>query len=326
MTTLQTLKQLAPFYLPLFLFVFFLCKRLISSSSKTPLNSPRSPPKLPIIGNLHQVGGITHRTLSTLSKKYGEIMFLQLGRKPVVVISSARLASLVMKTFDTSFSGRPEYKLAKKIFYGQKDIIFGAYGDHWRHMRSVCVLQLLTNKRVSSFRWVRAEEIATMTSNIRKLSSASKVVNLSEMFMSLTSEVIFRAAFGSKCSDQQEGFNFPLMIKTLAGLFGSSNIEDVIPWLSWVNWINGVNFKLRKIAGLFDELMEKIIVEHVNRLKEAKPDDSGDNDTMKDFVHILLEAQKECKPKDMIIDNESIKGVLMPPLVHQMKQELAKLK
>ena len=49
-------------------------------------NFPASPPKLPIIGNLHQLGTLLDHSLHALSKKYGPIMFLDLGCAPTVVV------------------------------------------------------------------------------------------------------------------------------------------------------------------------------------------------------------------------------------------------
>ena len=89
---------------------------------------PPSPPKLPIIGNLHQPGTLPHRSLHALSKKYGPIMFLDLGCAATVVLSSADMAEEIIKTNDIIFSNRPETTAANFLYYGSTYVAFSQYG------------------------------------------------------------------------------------------------------------------------------------------------------------------------------------------------------
>ena len=111
-------------------------------------NFPPSPPKLPIIGNLHQLGALPHRSLHALSN-YGPIMFLDLGYAPIlVVVSSVDMAKEIMKTNDTIFSNRTETTAANFLFYGSTDVAFSQYGEYWREAKKICVHELLSLKRV----------------------------------------------------------------------------------------------------------------------------------------------------------------------------------
>lgn len=107
--------------------------KIISSSKSTKrnLNLPPTPPKLPIIGNLHQLGSMPHLALENLASKFGPIIHLQLGEIPTVVVSSARLAKEVMKTHDLALSSRPKIFSAKHLFYDCTDVVFSPYGAYW---------------------------------------------------------------------------------------------------------------------------------------------------------------------------------------------------
>ncbi|KAJ4847131.1 hypothetical protein Tsubulata_047399, partial [Turnera subulata] len=119
-----------------------------------------SPAGLPIIGNLHQVGLHPHRSLQSLAQIHGPIMLLRFGRVPVLVVSSADVAREIVKTHDLAFADRPKSRFYGRLLYDYKDVALAPYGEYWRQMKSVCVLHLLSNRRVSSFRNIREEETA----------------------------------------------------------------------------------------------------------------------------------------------------------------------
>lgn len=105
----------------LFLFVFLM---RISKAKKL----PPGPRKLPIIGNLHQIGKLPHRSLQKLSNEYGDFIFLQLGSVPTVVVSSADIAREIFRTHDLVFSGRPALYAARKLSYNCYNVSFAPYG------------------------------------------------------------------------------------------------------------------------------------------------------------------------------------------------------
>lgn len=86
--------------------------------------NPPGPKPLPIIGNLHMLGKLPHRSLQALAKKYGPIMSIKLGQVPTIVVSSPETAELFLKTHDTVFTSRPETQASEYISCGTKGIVF----------------------------------------------------------------------------------------------------------------------------------------------------------------------------------------------------------
>ncbi|XP_052207760.1 cytochrome P450 71B10-like isoform X2 [Diospyros lotus] len=94
---------------------FTLCKFFLLKQSKKSAKFPPGPRKLPIIGNLHQLGEIPHYSLWKLSHKYGPIMLLQLGRVPTLVVSTPELAKQVLRTHDLDCCTRPLSRGQRKL-------------------------------------------------------------------------------------------------------------------------------------------------------------------------------------------------------------------
>ncbi|XP_059655126.1 cytochrome P450 736A117-like [Cornus florida] len=295
--------------LPLFFPLVFLLKWF--SNPKTKTNLPPSPSKLPIIGNLHQLGLFPHRSLQSLAQKYGSLMLLHLGSKPVLIASSAEAASEILKTNDLVFSTRPKSSIASRLFYG-KDIAFVPYGEYWRQVRSICVHNLLNNKTVQSFHTVREEETTLLVEKIkRSSSSSSSPVNLTEMLISLTSDVVCRIALGVKYSERGDK-----KLKELFGefmeLLGVFDVGDYIPWLAWLNHLNGLNAKVERVANELDKFMEAVVEEHIDsQLRKSNGGTNVEDEGDKDFVDVLLRIQRENMSTDFPLNRDSIKAIIL---------------
>lgn len=54
---------------------------------------------------------------------------------------------------------------------------FAPYGNYWRQLRKLCISELLSPKRVQSFRRIREEETDQL---VLSISSTSGLINLTE--------------------------------------------------------------------------------------------------------------------------------------------------
>ena len=158
-------------------------------------------------------------------------MLLHFGKVPVVIVSAADAAREIMKTNDVIFLNRPKSSIFAKLLYDYKDVSMAPYGEYWRQMRSICVLHLLSNRRVQSFRGVREEETALLMEKISSSSSSSTPIDLSKMFLSLTNDLICRVALGRKYSGDENGRKYRELLKEFGALLGCFNVGDYIPWL-----------------------------------------------------------------------------------------------
>jgi cytochrome P450 len=288
--------------LALTIFILFLSLVWLLKACKRRSKLQKLPPgpwKLPLIGNLHNlVGSLPHHALQELARKHGDLMHLQLGEISAVVASSPRMAKEFMKTHGLAFAQRPEFLVPKIVFYGGSDIVFSPYGDYWRQMRKVCVLELLSAKRVQSFSSIREEEVHNLIESIH-LSSGS-AIDFSQHIFTLTSSIVSRAAFGSKCRDQDE---FRSLSKEISSLAGGFELADLFPSQKFVHVISGVKAKLEKIHGKIDKILENIIHEHKENLLSKSTE-------QEDLVDVILRLQQSGTLEFPITTN-NIKAIIL---------------
>lgn len=244
----------------LFLRHYFAVRSRKNFTVRSRKNSPPSPPKLPVFGNLHQLGPLLHRSMWSLSERYGPLMLLHLGSKPMVVVSSADVAKEMLKTHDLAFADRPDMKDLRKVFYDLTDVINLPYGDRWRKLRGILVHHLLSTSRVKSFASIREEEVAIFTKKIKDCSTSSSTpVNLTEMFAALSADFISRAALGKKYSETEVGKKFLEFLEEGARLLFNFSIGEFVPWLAWIDRARGLDAALDKVVEGRDEISDAVI-------------------------------------------------------------------
>ncbi|KAK4432705.1 cytochrome [Sesamum alatum] len=248
---------------------------------------PPGPPGLPFIGNLHQFDPSTtpHIYLWRLAKKYGPLMFMKMGSKPVLVISSPKIAKQVLKTHDLVFSSRPRFLAHNKLTYNSSGVSLAPYSESWRELRKICVLHLLSNKQVLLFRPVREDEVFRMIRNLSVGARSGEVADLSLMIVALTSTSTCRTAFG-KTNDEGSGQRrFDELLIEFQAMQGGFFLSDYIPSLGWVDKLTGMISRLDKIYKDFDGFYQELIDDHLdpNRPKSANPD----------FLDLLIQLKQE---------------------------------
>ncbi|GLJ48376.1 hypothetical protein SUGI_1021280 [Cryptomeria japonica] len=254
---------------------------------------------LPIIGNLHQLGALPHRSLQRLAEQHGPIMMLKFGSVPVVVASSSQAAKQFLKTHDMSFLSRPSTTAGKYLFYNCKDIVFAPYGDYWRNIRKTCMLEMLSAKRIESFKGVREEEALAMVRSIWQKSDKGRVgVDLSRIISCHTSDFMWRILTGRTNADSLSGgTTFEELIWKAAELMGAINIGDFIPCLDWLD-LQGLRGRMKNVHQRIDAVFDKIIDEHVERKGRRGAEEK---ERHKDLVDVLVEMEITVEEKKAIL-------------------------
>nr|AVX32608.1 cytochrome P450 VoCYP71DJ1 [Valeriana officinalis] len=289
----------------LLIFVAFVIIENVRKNKKA-VRRPPGPWQFPLIGNMHNLfGSSPHRVLRDLSNKYGPIMLLRLGTVPTLVVSSAELAEEILKIRGVEFADRPHILAADIVIYNSTDILFSPYGDHWRQMRKVCAMELLSTRKVQSFRSIREEEVLNLLQLISSSCASGSALNLTKLLFSFTYTVITRVTFGEKWTEQPEKFSS--LLSELVVLFSGFNIADMYPSVKFIQGAGGFRARAEKVHQRMDETFTNIIMKQREKNKATSTGESN----QEHLINVLLRVQKHAAGTENPFTDDSIKGVLL---------------
>lgn len=266
---------------------------------------PPGPPALPIIGHLHLLAPIPHQALHKLSSRYGPIMHIFLGSVPCIVASSSETAKDFLKTYESSFSDRPQSFAVDYLTYGSKDFSFAPYGPYWKFMKKLCMSELLGGRTLDLLAPMRREEVRAFVDRVMKSARSGKVIDVGGELIRLTNNVISRMVMSQRCSEKEdEAGEVRKLVQEIAELTGKFNLSDFIWFLKNVD-LQGFGKRLKDVRERFDGMMERIIREH----EEARSRFMNNN-KVKDLLDIMLDISEDEK-SEMKLTRENIKAFIL---------------
>ncbi|CAL4940156.1 unnamed protein product [Urochloa decumbens] len=266
---------------------------------------PPGPWKLPVIGSMHHlVNVLPHRALRDLAAVHGPLMMLQLGETPLVVASSREMARKVLKTHDANFATRPKLLGGEIVLYGWSDIAFSPSGEYWRKLRQLCAAEILSAKRVLSFRHIREQQMASEVERIRA-AGPSTPVDLSAMFHDIANGIVAHASFGNALMNTKE---FLSALKTGVILTSGFMVPDLFPtWRSALAAATGMRRALEEVHRTVDATLDDIIRER-KRIRASSMSALEEN-----LVDVLI-GLRERGGLGFDLSEETIKAVIFDML------------
>ncbi|CAN7045767.1 unnamed protein product [Brassica rapa subsp. trilocularis] len=286
--------------------VFFAFILIPKNTRKTKKNLPPGPPRLPIIGNLHQLGSHPHRSLFKLSQKYGPLMSLKFGSVYTVVASTPETVKDVLKTFDVDCCSRPYLTYPARITYNLKDLSFSPYDKYWREVRKMTVIELYTAKRVQAFRHLREEEVSSFVDFIKQSASLENPVNFNKKLLELSGSVICKVGFGIKLKGSKLEKTYDQVIVEAFQVLGSFAAADYFPFFGKIiDRITGLHSKCERVFKTLDSFFDQAIKHHL--------DDESIKD---DIVDLLLKMEMgEVGLGEYQLTRHHTKGILLNILI-----------
>ncbi|KAL5714093.1 hypothetical protein ACHQM5_016101 [Ranunculus cassubicifolius] len=273
------------FVFPLFIVLIF---KFFPQRNK---NLPPSPFALPIIGHLHLFRKPFYRTLQTLSRRHGPIMFLRFGLRPVLVVSSQSLVEDCFIKNDIVFANRPFSIAGDILSYNYTVIAWAPYGYHWRNMRRITTIEIFSSKSLLLSSTIRKEEIGRLVRHFYRCSAGGlEPFELKTIFSKLMFNIMMRMVIGNRCfedftnSDEQNQLYVLLKETFVTTMF--LNLEDFLPFFRWIGF--STREQSTKLQKKRDLILQNILNEH----RQKKIDAIVEEKKKTNIIDALLSIQK----------------------------------
>ncbi|XP_022766493.1 cytochrome P450 CYP82D47-like [Durio zibethinus] len=276
--------------------VLFLYKKLKRSSNGKA--APEAGGAWPIIGHLPMLGGplAAHVTLGNLVDKHGPVYTIRLGVHEALVVNSSDVAKEIFTTNDMAVSSRSKMAAAEHLGYNYAMFGFSPYGQYWREMRKITMLEVLSNHRIDQLKKVFFSEIEGAVKDLYKFwdhekdDSGQVFVEMKKRFSDLTLNVILRTVAGKRYSgvakeDQKVVTRYRKALRDFFYLTGIFVLGDAVPFLRCLD-LGGYEKWMKKTAKELDNIAGGWLDDHRRngRWEETKKE--------KDFMDVMNSALK----------------------------------
>ncbi|CAL9199134.1 cytochrome P450 81Q32-like [Musa acuminata AAA Group] len=249
-----------------------LSRRWLKSARKNP---PPSPPSFPFIGHLHLIAKPPlHRALAAIAAARGPVVLLRLGSRPVLLVSSAPAAEECFTAHDLAFANRPRLLAAQILGYGCTTIAWSPYGPHWRNLRRISAVHLLSTGALRSSSDSRTGAVRSLAKSLFLEGGDSgpagpRRVEMKSRFFNLAYDVmmgVVATAIEGESTDERQRFRE--VVEETFAVSGAVNVADFFPALRRLGW-RGHERKLASLQHRRDALIGELIERHRVRRRQS---------------------------------------------------------
>ncbi|XP_052008204.1 cytochrome P450 1A1 [Xyrauchen texanus] len=291
--------------------IVYLIMRLMRTKIPEGLQKLPGPKPLPIIGNVLEVGNNPHLSLTAMSKCYGSVYQIQIGMRPVVVLSGNETIRQALLKQGEEFSGRPELYSTKFISDGKSLAFSTDQVGVWRARRKLALSALRSFATVQgeSAEYSCALEEHVIKEGlylIERLHTVMKADGSFDPFRHIVvsvANVICGICFGRRYShDDEELVGLVTISDEFGKIVGSGNPADFIPFLRFLP--SKSMKKFLDINARFNNFIQKIVKDHY---------DTFDKDNIRDITDSLIdhcEDRKLDENSNVQLSDEKIVGIV----------------
>lgn len=227
------------------------------------------PKPLPIIGNVLEVGNKPHLSLTAMSKRYGDVFQIQIGMRPVVVLSGSETVRQALIKQGDEFASRPDLYTFSFINDGKSLAFSTDQAGVWRARRKLAYSALRSFSTLEGttpeYSCILEEHICKEGEYlIKQLNTVMKADGSFDPFRHIVvsvANVICGMCFGRRYDhDDQELLRLVNLSDEFGKVAGTGNPADFIPILRFLPSTTMKKFVI--INDDFNAFVGKIVREH----------------------------------------------------------------
>ncbi|PWA84265.1 hypothetical protein CTI12_AA156370 [Artemisia annua] len=223
-----------------------------------------------------------------------KILCTCLGSVHVIVVSDPKIAREFLKDNDEIFSSRPDCVSAYLASNGYMTTILVPMSDHWKKMRKIFAMEILSIARHKWLQNKRDEEADNMIRCSFALLYMCKiwyiykqchiddaitrgVVNLRTVVQQYSSNILRKIIFGSRYFGKgnvdggpgHEEIEHVQSVLTILSYLYAFSVTDYFPWLRWITDFDGHETIIRNAICTARKYQDRLIDERIQQWKDG---------------------------------------------------------
>ncbi|XP_053356434.1 cytochrome P450 1A1 [Clarias gariepinus] len=269
------------------------------------------PKPFPLIGNVLELGSNPHLSLTTMSKTYGPVFQVQIGTRPVAVLSNSEVVRQALIKQGEEFAGRPDLYSFRFISEGKSLAFSTDQAGVWRTRRKLAQNALRSFAMIegesSEYSCALEEHISKeglyLIERLHGVMKASGGFDPFRHIVVSVTNVICGMCFGRRYShDDRELLNLVNLSEEFNQVVGSGNPADFIPFLRLLP--STTMKKYLAINQRFNMFMQRLVKEHY---------ETYNKDNIRDITDSLIdhcEDRKLDENSNVQVSDEKIVGIV----------------
>uniref|UniRef100_A0A0E0M5X1 Cytochrome P450 n=1 Tax=Oryza punctata TaxID=4537 RepID=A0A0E0M5X1_ORYPU len=261
---------------------------------------PPGPWPLPLIGNLHQLDHLPHRSLARLAARHGPLMSLRLGAVRTVVVSSPAMARKVLERHNADIAARSIGDSMRASGHCENSVLCLPPRRRWRALRRLSTIELFSPRRLDVMRTLRQEKVAELVRHVSDHAARGEAVDVGSSAHVAALGLLSRTMF-SVDLDPEPAREVSDIVDEASVLAAGPNISDFFPAIAPAD-IQGV----RRRMAMLVRRMYAIIDEQIERRMHGR---AAGEPRKNDLLDVMLDKEGENQEDGNEINRDAIRGL-----------------